>query len=149
VADLMLDPALAFSPLGEATHMSHHARMAHAELVSKDPAATQKFLEKAFGLKFDVMGPEMGNYRLHRGQSNSAPNAAAGDIGIRGLMGAGEHAGTVSYLTVHDIDESLKAVKEAGGKVIMEKTEIPTVGWTAIYTAPGEVTLGLFQLRGP
>ncbi|HTT14537.1 MAG TPA: VOC family protein [Thermoplasmata archaeon] len=129
--------------------MAHHARMAHAELISKDPAATQKFLEKAFGLKFDVMGPEMGHYRMHRGQANSAPNAAAGDIGIRGLMGPSEHPGTVSYLTIPDIDEALKAVKEAGAKVIMDKTEIPTVGFSAIYIAPGEVTLGLFQFNRP
>jgi predicted enzyme related to lactoylglutathione lyase len=34
--------------------MAHHAKMEHAELVSKDPAATQRFLEKAFGLQFTV-----------------------------------------------------------------------------------------------
>jgi uncharacterized protein len=128
--------------------MSHHARMAHAELVSKDPAATQKFLEKAFGMKFDVMGAEMGNYRIHRGQANSAPGSAAGDIGIRGPMGP-EHPGTVSYITVPNIDDAIKSVKEAGAKMIMDKMEIPNVGYSAIYIAPGEVTQGLFQFRAP
>jgi predicted enzyme related to lactoylglutathione lyase len=128
--------------------MTHHVRMMHAELVSKDPAATQKFLDQAFGLKFDVMGPEMGNYRLHRGQKGSVPGEAAGDIGIRGPMGP-EPTGTISYLAVHNIDEAIENAKAAGATIIMEKTEIPKVGFTAVYVAPGEVTLGLFQYLTP
>jgi predicted enzyme related to lactoylglutathione lyase len=120
--------------------MSHHAKMDHAELVSKDPAATQKFLEKAFGMKFTEMGAEMGNYRMHGRQEG----AAVGTIGIREPMGP-EHPGTVSYLSVPNIDEALKNVVGAGAKIIMPKTEIPKVGFTAVYIAPGEVTQGLFQ----
>lgn len=124
--------------------MAHHAKMDHAELVSKDPAATQKFLEKAFGLKFTVTGPEMGNYRIH-GRNEGA---AAGGIGIREPMGP-EHPGSVTYLSVPNIDEALKAVKASGGKIVMEKTEIPKMGYSAMYVAPGEVTLGLFQAIMP
>ena len=124
--------------------MAHHAKMDHAEIVSKDPAATQKFMEKAFGLKFTETGPEMGNYRMH-GRNEGA---AAGGIGIREPMGP-EHPGTVAYLSVPNIDEALKAVKAAGGHVIMEKTEIPKMGWSAMYVAPGEVTQGLFQSANP
>jgi predicted enzyme related to lactoylglutathione lyase len=124
--------------------MSHHARMEHAELISSDPAATQKFLERAFGLKFTVMGPEMGNYRMH-GREQGVPNNA---IGIRAPMGP-EHPGTISYLTVPNIDEAITAVKGAGAHMVMEKTEVPKVGFTAIYTAPGQVTLGLFQFQAP
>ena len=120
--------------------------MMHAELVSKDPAATQKFLEKAFGLKFDVLGPEMGNYRIHHGQQDSKPGEAAGDIGIRAPMGP-EHLGTVSYISVPSIDEAIRDVKAAGATLVMDKTEIPNVGYTAVYVAPGEVTQGLFQTK--
>jgi uncharacterized protein len=120
--------------------MAHHARMEHAELVSKDPAATQKFLEKAFGLKFTVLGPEMGNYRMHGRQEG----AAAGAIGIRTPNGP-EHPGTISFLTVPNIDEAIKSVKAAGAKIIMDKMEIPKMGYTAVFVAPGEVTQGLYQ----
>jgi uncharacterized protein len=120
--------------------MENNARMEHAELVSKDPAATQKFLESAFGLKFTEMGPEMGNYRMH-GREQGAPNNA---IGIRGPSGP-EHPGTISYLTVPNIDEAITAVRVAGGKIVIEKTEVPKVGFTAVTLAPGDVTLGLFQ----
>lgn len=125
--------------------MSHHAKMDHAEIVSKDPAATQKFLEKAFGMKFVVMGPEMGNYRMH-GRNEGA---VAGSVGIRTPMSEKEHFGTVAYMTVPDIDEALKAVKAAGGHVVQEKTEIPKMGWSAMYMAPGEVMQGLYQMMAP
>jgi predicted enzyme related to lactoylglutathione lyase len=118
--------------------------MEHAELVSKDPAATQKFLETAYGLTFTVMGPEMGNYRMH-GRNEGVPHNA---IGIRSPMGP-EHPGTIAYLTVPDIDDAIKAAKSAGAKMIMEKTEIPKVGYTAAYIAPGDVALGLYQSMGP
>jgi len=124
--------------------MAHHAKMDHAELVSKDPAATQKFLERAFGLKFTVTGPETGNYRIH-GRNEGA---AAGGIGIREPMGP-EHPGAVPYLTVPNIDEALKSVKAAGGRIVMEKTEIPQMGYSAMYVAPGEVALGLYQALNP
>jgi predicted enzyme related to lactoylglutathione lyase len=125
--------------------MAHHAKMDHAELTSKDPEATQKFLEKAFGLKFTVMGPETGNYRMH-GRNEGA---SAGAIGIRGPMNPKEPTGTTAFLTVPNIDEALKSVKAAGAKIVMEKTEIPKAGWLAYYIAPGEVTLGLYQGMNP
>lgn len=124
--------------------MAHHARMEHAELVSKDPVATQKFLEKAFGLKFTVSGPETGNYRMHGRQEG----AVAGAIGIRAPMGP-EPSGTISYLTVPNLDDALKSVQGAGGKIIQPRTEIPGMGWMAIYVAPGEVTQGLYQAKHP
>jgi uncharacterized protein len=124
--------------------MAHHVKLDHAEFVSKDPEATQKFLEKAFGLKFMVMGPEMGNYRMHGRQEG----AAGGTMGIRSPMGP-ENAGTISYLTVPNIDEAIKSVTAAGGKIIQPKSEIPKVAYIAVYVAPGEVTQGLYQSLTP
>jgi predicted enzyme related to lactoylglutathione lyase len=118
----------------------------HSDLVSKDPAATQKFLETAFALKFDELGAQMGNYRIYLGQKNSKPGEAAGDIGIRAPNGP-EHPGTVSFLAVASIDDAIKDVKAAGAKIILEKTEIPNVGHMAVFVAPGEVALGLFQTK--
>ncbi len=117
--------------------MPHHEnpKMDHVELASKDPVATRKFLEKAFGWKFAEFA-EMG-YSMHEG-------AAAGSVGVRALQGP-EHPGSISYVTVMNIDESIKNVQAAGAKIIAPKMEIPGFGWAAVYVAPGEVTKGLFQ----
>lgn len=120
--------------------MAHHANMDHVELVSKDAAATQKFLERAFSIKFKVHGPEMGNYRMH----GKEEGAGTGTIGLREPMGP-EPPGTISYLTVANIDDALTSAQSAGAHVIMGKTEIPGIGFSAVLVAPGEVPMGLYQ----
>lgn len=116
------------------------ARLDIVEFVSKEPSATQEFLERAFGLRFAVMGPELDYYRVH----GKEEGAVASEIGIRAPEGA-EPTGTISSLTVEDIDEALERARAEVGKVIMEKTEIPEVGFMATFVAPGLVTIGLFQ----
>lgn len=120
--------------------MAHNVKVEHSEFVSKDPEATQKFLEKAFGFKFAVMGPEMGNYRMHGPQEG----ASTSTIGIRGPMGP-ESMGTIAYLTVPNIDKAIESVTAAGGKIVQGKTEIPGMGYMALYLAPGEVLQGVYQ----
>ena len=126
--------------------MTHHEmmpKMEHVELASKNPEATQKFLEKAFGWKFAVMGPEMGNYRMHGREQQ----AAAGTVGVRPLMDPKEQPGSIAYITVTNIDAAIKNVEAAGAKIIMPKTEIPGMGWSAVYHAPGDVLGGLYQTK--
>lgn len=130
---------------GEEGKMAHHVTMDMLEFVSKDPAATQAFLEKAFGFKFNVMGEDMGNYRM----LDHPAGARGSGIGIRSLMDDHEHPGSVGYLTVPNLDEAIKSVKAAGGKIVMEKTEIPKTGFMAVYIAPGDVVQGLFQGMSP
>ena len=121
-------------------NLAHPVKMDHAELVSKDPAATQKFLEPASGLKFVTMGPEVGQYRMHR----PGEGAAAGSIGIREPMSPHGSPGTISYLTVPNIDESSRSVPAAGGKLRREETEVPQVAYLAVDLAPGGVVQGLY-----
>lgn len=122
--------------------MTHHETpsVEHVEFASKDPAATRKFVEKAFGLKFTDLGPQMGNYMMH-GPDEGAKKTS---MGLRALQPK-EAGGTIAYLTVHDIDASLKSVEAAGGKILMGKTEIPGVGWSAVFWAPGDLVQGLYQ----
>ncbi|HEV2317714.1 MAG TPA: VOC family protein [Thermoplasmata archaeon] len=124
--------------------MTEHRKVQieHVEFASKDPAATHRFVEKAFGIKFQDMGTEMGNYLMH----GSKEGAEHTSIGLRRLE-AKENPGTVAYLTVPDIDVALKNVEGAGGKIMMGKTEIPGMGWSAVIWAPGDVVQGLYQMK--
>jgi uncharacterized protein len=117
-------------------------RLDIVEFVSKDPAATQEFQEKAFGLKFAVLGPELAHYRVH----GKAKGAAASEIGLRAPEGA-EPTGTISSLTVENIDVALERARAEGGTVIVEKTEIPEIGFMATFVAPGGVTIGLWRYK--
>jgi uncharacterized protein len=113
--------------------------MDHVDIVSKDPAATRKFLEKTFGWKFSTMDM-MGGYHMH----GPMEGATTGSVGIRGLMGP-ESPGTISFITVPDLDSTLKVAEAAGAKILVPKTEVPGFGWSAVFHAPGGVVQGLFQ----
>jgi predicted enzyme related to lactoylglutathione lyase len=111
----------------------------HVDIVSKDPAKTRAFLEKTFGWKFSSM-EMMGGYHMH----GPMEGATTGSLGVRGLMGP-ENPGTISFVTVPDIEATLKFAQSAGAKIIVPKTEVPGFGWSAGFHPPGGVVQGLFQ----
>ncbi|HTE48137.1 MAG TPA: VOC family protein [Gemmatimonadaceae bacterium] len=54
----------------------------------------------------------------------------------------------LSYVSVYDVDESVRQVKALGGTVRMGPTEVPTVGAWAVIGDPQGATLGLFEPEG-
>ena len=46
---------------------------------------------------------------------------------------------------VEEINHCLPLISKMGGKVMQEKTEIPHIGWSALFTDPFGNPLGLFQ----
>ncbi len=99
------------------------------ELVSKDPAASRKFLETVFGWKFTKVEAEGMEYHLFD---------AANDPGGH-LMPRMENmpSRTVNYVLVNSVVTASKKIVKSGGKILMAKTEIPNVGWFAVYEVPG------------
>lgn len=122
--------------------MSEHRPVStdHVEYASRDPAATRQFLESVLGFKFDVV-EAMGGY----GMRTDKPASGSG-TGVRPLA-PGEGPATIAYLTVANLEATLAAAQKAGAKVLLPKTEIPEMGWSAVVHAPGDVAVGLFQPR--
>ena len=107
----------------------------HMEIASTDPQRTRKFFEDVFEWDFEFM-PEM-NYHTYE-----APSGPGG-----GLMSPMENQspGILNYLLSHDIDQDVKRIEEAGGRLLQPKMEIPGVGWWALFQEPTGITLALFQ----
>jgi len=82
---------------------------------------------------------QMGGYGMR-----SDKVARGSGTGVRSLE-KGESPSTTSYLTVVDLEASLMAAQKEGARVIVPKTEIPGMGWSAVVHAPGDVPIGLFQ----
>ncbi len=112
----------------------------HVEYASKDPAATRKFLEKVLGFRFEVT-EAMGGYGM---RNDKVPRGSG--TGVRAIAES-EIPTTIAYHTVMNIEESLKAAQKAGARVVVPKTEIPEMGWSAVVHAPGDVPVGLFQAK--
>ncbi len=107
----------------------------HIEIASTDPERTKKFFEDVFEWDFESH-PEM-NYHTY-----AAPSGPGG-----GLMSPMENQspGILNYLLSHGIDEDVKRIEEAGGRLLQPKMEIPGVGWWALFQEPTGITLALFQ----
>ncbi len=112
--------------------------MVHVELTSSDPAASRKFLEAVFGWKFKQAMSEPGMEYW----TFEAPSAPHG-----GLMAPmeGRAPGTLNYVLVESVDAAVKKIKAHGGKVLMDKQEIPKIGWFAVYEVPGGIVQAVFQ----
>jgi hypothetical protein len=79
-------------------------------------------------------------------------NYAMFDYGVEGVggglnpVGEDNPVGTVIiYVDTEDIATDLAKVEKLGGKIVTPKTEIPGMGWFAIFSDPTGNRIGLFS----
>jgi predicted enzyme related to lactoylglutathione lyase len=113
----------------------------HIEIPVNDLSKLRKFYSEVFGWKFkNSKMPGMEYWLI--------------DMGSKQLAG-GMYKKTksdqmpVNYASVKSIDDSIKKLKTAGGKIIMKKMEIPNVGWVAVGFDPSGNPIGLWQDMPP
>jgi uncharacterized protein len=51
------------------------------------------------------------------------------------------------YFLVDDIEETLKKVEAAGGKMAVPKMEIPGIGWWAMFFDPDSIPVMIYQSK--
>ena len=104
----------------------------HFEMPYEDKNRMADFYSKAFGWKPQRLGPEMGEYVVvttaeadGKGRPKD-PGTINGGFFKKPQDPVGQHPSVV--IAVTDIQEALKRVRQAGGKVLGEPMEIPGVG---------------------
>jgi len=110
----------------------------HVEFAVKDAAAVNKvkdFYGPIFGWKFTDV-PEF-DYTLFEARS--------GPGGGIGAVQPGQNVGITNYLSVPSIDETVKKIEKAGGKVLGPKIEVPGQGWLINFLDPAGVPMALWQ----
>jgi predicted enzyme related to lactoylglutathione lyase len=103
----------------------------HFEMPYDNRARMAKFYESVFGWKTKMLGDDMGNYVLattaEAGKSGEqAPGAINGGFFPKKPDWPEQHPSIV--IAVDDVQESMRKVKTAGGKVLGEPMEIPGIG---------------------
>lgn len=102
-------------------------RVVHFEIEAQDKERAKKFYSNAFGWEMEQMGDDMGNYVVVKTGDPKEPGGING--GIFTSPAGGERLNAYScVISVENIDEAMKKVKSAGGQVMGEKMDIPTVG---------------------
>ena len=111
--------------------------LAHTELASEDPAATKKFLGRAFGWKFETVKPAS-----RRMVSYETPGGSRGSIRP---TRQGENPSSVNYVLVTDLDSSASKIRELGGEIVMPRVDIPGMGSFFWFKVPGGPVLACWQ----
>ena len=114
--------------------MSDHP-IVHVDFSANDPGAAGKFYSEVFGWKIQPV-PEM-NYTMF-----TAEGGPGGGFPQVGEMTRAGHV--LVYVSTDDIDATLAKIESLGGKTVLPKTEIPTVGWFGIFTDPTGNQIALF-----
>lgn len=100
------------------------SRVIHFEIPASDPERASAFYQKAFGWKIEKW-PGPTEYWMVTTGAEGAPGINGG------LMKNTAVKTTTNTIGVDSVDAAIDAVKSAGGKLVMPKTPIPTVGYFA------------------
>jgi uncharacterized protein len=110
----------------------------HWELWSEDPAQIADFYQKVFGWTIRTI-PEL-NYRLVE---------TGGEGGINGGImkpQRGPWPGKLAfYIDVDDLEEYSRKIQQAGGRMVVEKVDVPGVGQLALFEDPDGRVLGMWK----
>lgn len=106
----------------------------HFEIMGKDAIALQEFYRAVFGWKLAPPIAEMGNYSMLDNEGK----------GIGGGIGEDDARVTV-YIEVDDPQAYLEKVSQAGGKTLMEVTQVTPDTTIAIFADPQGNRTGLVK----
>ena len=104
----------------------------HFEMPAEDRTRMANFYTRAFGWKTQELGKEMGDYVLVT-TTETDKNGTPKDLGkINGGFYPKKEDWPAQYpsvvIAVDDINDSMKKIKDAGGKLLGEPMEIPGYG---------------------
>jgi len=125
----------------------------HFEMPAEDRKRVTAFYREVFGWQTQPLGPEMGDYVLARTTESGEdgrpkrPGAINGGFFPKSKDKPAQYPSVV--IAVDDIEEHIKKVNSAGGKVLGDPVEIPGVGWyVAFYDTEGNRVSMLQPSRG-
>lgn len=124
------------------------ARVSHFEIPAEKVDRARKFYSEAFGWQINPV-PDM-DYNMvgtvlsdERGRPKE-PGAINGGM----MKRSAEVKHPVITIEVDDIEESLKKVKNLGGKVTVKRTPMGEHGFFAYFEDSEGNTMGLFETKG-
>ena len=114
------------------------SRVVHFEIPATNPKQMIDFFVRVFNWKFKQFGAN--DYWIAETGSSNEP-------GINGAIMKRLHPQqpVTHDIQVDNIDETLKMIESHGGKIVVPKTELPSVGWRAFFKDPDGNIHGLWQ----
>jgi hypothetical protein len=103
-------------------------RVVHFEVEATDRDRAKNFYAKAFGWELQQLGDDMGQYVVVITGDPKEPGGINGGIYATPSGGAKELNAFSCVIGVDNLDQSIAGVKSAGGQILGDKMDIPSVG---------------------
>ena len=103
-------------------------RIVHFEIEAADRERAKNFYSQAFGWQMQQMGEDMGQYVVVMTGDPREPGGINGGIFMSPAGAAKELNAYSCVVGVDNIDESMDKVKAAGGQLLGDKMDIPSIG---------------------
>lgn len=119
-----------------------HGSFIWYELMSKDPDASKKFYDAVVGWNIGPRPPDAMDYRM----IEAIDGQVGGVLGLTDeMISHGAQPMWFGYLGVDNVDDTVRKVLAAGGKVLMPAWDIPDVGRLAMVTDPQGIPFYLMR----
>ena len=112
-------------------------RVVHFEISANEPEKLAEFYEQVFNWKFEKWKGPMDYWLIMTGEKEPGIDG--------GLSRREKEAKTVNTIGVFSIDDYIEMIKRNKGTIIVPKTAVPGVGWTAYFKDPEGNSFGLMQ----
>jgi uncharacterized protein len=112
----------------------------HIEIPAADVPGSAQFYENLFGWKMEHDAQFDYTMWSDGGGSGGGFNKVSEENPVGEVL---------VYIHSDDIDADLKQVEKLGGSVVRPKTDIPGIGWFALFKDPTGNTLALYTSQNP
>jgi len=123
--------------------VSNHP-IVHIEIPAKKAEEAGKFYADLFDWKIEA-DP---TYNYVQFQAEGGPGGGFVEVGQSGMPVPYKPDSLLVYVSTDDIDATLAKAESLGGKTLLPKTEIPHVGWWAVFSDPTGNRIGLYTSLG-
>ena len=122
-------------------------KVVHFEIPFDDAARAQKFYKSVFGWKITEV-PEMNYHMVHTVDidENRMPKEAGAINGGMYKRGENTAKSSVIVISVANIDDYIKKVKKAGGKVVAAKNQVGDMGFYAQVSDTEGNVIGIWEM---
>jgi predicted enzyme related to lactoylglutathione lyase len=114
------------------------------DLLTNDVPGTKRFYGELFNWEFEGTASDNSSYATIKNNDT----AIGGIINLKRLDENVSESRWLSYLSVADVDRSVKQFREAEGTVLKEASDVPGRGRVAVVKGPQGAILALLRTKG-
>ncbi len=120
-------------------------QVAHFSINADDVTRARTFYEQVFGWRFHAYGPP-GFYMIEMVAAPAVPSPLLGSLqGRRELVKGMRTQGFECTIAVADIQTTINLIESHGGKIIMPKCTLPSIGHLCFFQDPEGNAVGAMQ----